>query len=84
MDYDRWASLGNEGWDWDSVFPYFIKAEKTLAEKYQNDHNHGTEGYLCTSDVKTIQNLADVLFDAARELGYPIGEDEIHYGENIL
>jgi choline dehydrogenase-like flavoprotein len=26
-DYDRWAEAGNTGWDFKSVFPYFIKSE---------------------------------------------------------
>ena len=26
-DYDHWASLGNAGWSWDDVLPYFKKAE---------------------------------------------------------
>jgi choline dehydrogenase-like flavoprotein len=24
-DYDSWAALGNEGWDWDGLLPYFKK-----------------------------------------------------------
>lgn len=24
-DYDDWAELGNKGWDWDTLFPYFKK-----------------------------------------------------------
>ncbi|MFK7805535.1 MAG: GMC family oxidoreductase, partial [Anaerolineae bacterium] len=27
LDYDAWAYLGNGGWDWDSVLPYFLKSE---------------------------------------------------------
>ena len=26
-DYDHWAQLGNAGWDWNSVLPYFVKSE---------------------------------------------------------
>ena len=31
-DYDHWASLGNKGWSWDEVLPYFTKVE---------DYEHG-------------------------------------------
>ncbi|MGY8868846.1 MAG: GMC family oxidoreductase, partial [Pseudomonadales bacterium] len=27
QDYDHWAALGNEGWSWDEVLPYFKKSE---------------------------------------------------------
>jgi choline dehydrogenase-like flavoprotein len=30
LDYDYWAAAGNEGWDYDSVFPYFLKSEDNL------------------------------------------------------
>lgn len=29
LDYDRWEALGNDGWGWQGVFPYFFKAEGT-------------------------------------------------------
>ena len=29
LDYDRWASLGNTGWSWDEVLPYFQRAMNT-------------------------------------------------------
>lgn len=80
-DYDRWASLGNEGWDWKSVYPYFIKSEKTLVEDFKDDPNHGTEGYLVTDFVDGGEKINDIMFDAAQELGYPIGKDEISYGK---
>ena len=30
LDYDNWAAVGNEGWDYKSVFPYFLKSEDNL------------------------------------------------------
>jgi choline dehydrogenase-like flavoprotein len=46
-DYDHWAELGNPGWGYEDVLPYFRKAENNArgADKY-----HGNEGPLAVSD----------------------------------
>ena len=35
-DYDIWRQLGNKGWSWDDVLPYFIKAENQERGKKVN------------------------------------------------
>ena len=42
-DYDIWRQLGNKGWSWDDVLPYFIKAENQ--ERGENEF-HGVGGPL--------------------------------------
>ena len=42
-DYDDWAQLGNDGWDYDSVLPYFKKSE--CQERGADDY-HGADGPL--------------------------------------
>lgn len=42
-DYDEWAARGADGWDWDSVFPYFRKVEKDLDFP---GPNHGSNGHI--------------------------------------
>ncbi|MFP3548930.1 GMC family oxidoreductase N-terminal domain-containing protein, partial [Rhizobium sp. SIMBA_035] len=42
-DYDDWAALGNEGWGWNDVFPYFKRSEHN--ERLGNDW-HGRGGPL--------------------------------------
>ena len=32
--YDAWAKLGNPGWDWDGVFPYFKKVRSNVQKLY--------------------------------------------------
>jgi len=42
-DYDQWRQLGLEGWDWDSVLPYFLKSENFTGEDAVGVHGHGGE-----------------------------------------
>jgi choline dehydrogenase len=50
QDFDHWRQLGNSGWDWDSVKPYFIRAE---GRDRGADEFHGADGPLGVSDVPT-------------------------------
>ncbi|XP_045768769.1 glucose dehydrogenase [FAD, quinone]-like isoform X2 [Maniola jurtina] len=48
-DYQEWAALGNRGWDWDSVLPYFKKSERLNNSHIARSESyslHGTLGYL--------------------------------------
>ena len=47
-DYDYWAQLGNRGWGWDDVLPYFKKAENWQGEASEP---HGSGGFLTTSPM---------------------------------
>ena len=47
-DYDYWAQLGNRGWGWDDVLPFFKRAERWTGEAAEI---HGTEGHLTTSPM---------------------------------
>ena len=41
-DYDEWAEMGNPGWSWRDVLPYFIKMENN--QTFRSDELHGTAG----------------------------------------
>jgi choline dehydrogenase-like flavoprotein len=64
-DYDAWADLGCEGWDWDSVLPYFRKAE---SNERGEDDLHGSNGPLQVCDQKSIHALSEAFVDAATQL----------------
>jgi choline dehydrogenase-like flavoprotein len=51
-DYDYWAQLGNRGWGWDDVLPFFKRAERWTGEAAEI---HGTEGRLTTSPIERIR-----------------------------
>jgi choline dehydrogenase len=73
-DYDQWRQMGLEGWDWDSVLPYFRKSENFAGEA---DDMHAVGGEL---DVQRPAHryrspLMDKLIAASRELGLPATDD---------
>ncbi|MFT5657804.1 MAG: choline dehydrogenase [Gammaproteobacteria bacterium] len=72
QDYDHWASLGNKGWSYDELLPYFKKSEDQArgADKY-----HGTGGPLKVSDLRLRRPIADLFIKAATEIGIPQNPD---------
>lgn len=73
-DYDRWASLGNPGWDYNTMLHYFKKSEDMRDPVLSKSEYHGTNGYLTVEPFHSISALADVTIAAFRELGI-INED---------
>ncbi len=71
-DYDEWRQRGCTGWDWDSVLPYFKKAED---QERGPDAFHGSGGPLRVSDPLTRWELADRWIAAAIEAGLPANHD---------
>ena len=71
-DYDRWAELGNEGWGYDDVLPYFRKAEHNVRGA---DAFHGGEGPLAVSDSEMHFTISKVFVEAARQAGMPMSDD---------
>ena len=66
-DYDRWRDLGNAGWGYADVLPYFRKSED---QQRGADEYHGTGGPLSVSDPAEPHPLADAWLAAAEECGY--------------
>lgn len=71
-DYDRWAELGNRGWRYADVLPYFKKSEDQ--ERGANDY-HGVGGPLKVSDLRLRRPIADHFIAAAQEIGIPANAD---------
>lgn len=70
-DFNHWRQLGNAGWDWDSVKPYFIRSE---GRERGADAFHGADGPLGVSDVHRNE-LCDAYIEAAMQAGIPYNED---------
>lgn len=71
-DYDGWAASGAEGWAWDQVLPYFIRAENN--ERGANSF-HGDAGPLHVSDLRSPHPAAALFIEAAQQAGLPRNED---------
>ncbi|WP_171103872.1 GMC family oxidoreductase [Ruegeria sp. HKCCD7255] len=65
QDYDGWASQGCTGWDWDSVLPYFKRAENN---ERGSDDDHGGDGPLQVSDQKAERPISRAFVEAATQL----------------
>jgi len=67
-DYDHWVELGNPGWSWDEVLPYFKRTED-----YQHgaDEWHGAGGELRVEERRVSWEILDAWRDAAEECGIP-------------
>lgn len=71
-DYDQWAQLGNAGWDWKSVLPYFIRSEHNSRGA---SATHGGDGPLWSSDIQDKSELMEAIIRGAEELGVPRTND---------
>jgi choline dehydrogenase-like flavoprotein len=71
-DYDRWAAIGNTGWSYEDVLPYFKRSEdnQEFSGKY-----HGKGGPLKVSGLQTDNPTEQVYLNAGREAGFRINED---------
>jgi len=71
-DYDHWAALGNPGWSYDEVLPYFIRSE---GNQRGGDAFHGGEGPLRVSDITAKHELIEAFIDGAGQTGVPRTDD---------
>lgn len=72
-DYDDWAALGNTGWSYREVLPYFIRSEDNA--QFKNEY-HGTGGLLHVSDLDSFHTpYSSAFVDAARNIGIRTNND---------
>ena len=71
-DYDHWRQLGNAGWGFADVLPYFRRAEDQARGA---DALHGVGGPLAVSDVSEPHPLCEAFIEAAQQAGHPRNDD---------
>ncbi len=72
-DYDHWEGLGNPGWSYDEVLPYFKKAEHN--ERFGESEFHGAGGPLNVAELQSPSPLCEVFMSAAEAQGIPRTDD---------
>jgi choline dehydrogenase len=72
QDFDHWRQLGNVGWSFEDVLPYFRKAEDN---ERGADELHGFGGPLAVSDTRDRHPLALAYIEAAQQCGFPRNDD---------
>ncbi|KQW35888.1 GMC family oxidoreductase [Rhizobacter sp. Root404] len=71
-DYDHWAALGNTGWGYDDVLPYFVKSEGNQRGAIPL---HGGDGPLKVSDIGAKHELIEAFIGGAQQIGVPRTDD---------
>ncbi len=77
-DYDHWRQLGNAGWSWEDVLPYFIRAEDHWRA---GDPLHGQGGEWRVEQARVQWDVLDAFRSAAQEAGIP-PTDDFNRGDN--
>ncbi|KAK7588146.1 hypothetical protein V9T40_005391 [Parthenolecanium corni] len=70
-DFDNWAALGNYGWSYSEVLPYFLMSENNLQADIMDPGFHGVGGPLTVTRFPYHPPLSYAIVQAGAELGYP-------------
>jgi choline dehydrogenase len=77
-DYDGWRQLGNPGWAWDDVLPYFKRSEDHVSGP---NEFHGAGGEWRVEEMRHSWEILHAFREAAAEIGIPKTED-FNRGDN--
>ncbi|PXW24815.1 GMC family oxidoreductase [Paraburkholderia caballeronis] len=72
QDYDDWARLGNRGWSWSDVLPFYRRSED---QQHGGDAFHGSGGPLPVSDQVERHALCEAFVESGRVAGYRATDD---------
>ncbi|MEX3008723.1 GMC family oxidoreductase [Hoeflea sp. TYP-13] len=77
-DYDHWRQLGNAGWSWDDIFPYFLKSEDHFGG---GSEMHNAGGCMRVEQQRLSWEVLDRFSDACEQAGIP-KVDDFNRGNN--
>lgn len=72
QDYDHWAELGNEGWSFDDILPYFKKSETNSRGESEL---HGGAGPLQVTDRPAFYEISKRYIEASQQAGFKVTDD---------
>ena len=72
FDYDQWEAMGNPGWSYEDVLPYFLKSEDNRNPYLARTKYHRAGGYLTVQESPWRTPLSIAFLQAGKELGYDI------------
>ena len=72
-DFDGWAALGNDGWSYAEILPYFMRTERYMSDG--DDRFRGRDGNMLTSETKWPNPASDAFMQSAVNCGIPLNDD---------
>jgi choline dehydrogenase len=73
QDFDTWAQMGNQGWSYDEVLPFFKRMESYTGDA--DDRYRGREGPLCVTNPEPREPIFQALIEAAGQVGIRYNPD---------
>ncbi|CAH1395381.1 unnamed protein product [Nezara viridula] len=84
-DYDGWAALGNPGWSYEEVLPYFRLSEDNRNPIYEMDTTyHSTGGYQTVTDLSYQTPLVSGYLAAGEEIGFEVRDINAEYQTGFM
>lgn len=80
-DFNDWLALGNPGWGFDDVLPYFKKSERVGIKQLKSSPFRGTEGYLDVQHSPYKSKLLNAFLKTGNQMGYQVNDPN---GEEML
>lgn len=72
-DYDNWAQMGNTGWSYGEVLPYFKRSERRIGPG--DDAVRGRDGEMPITDLDLIHPVCEAFIEGAAQMGIPRNPD---------
>jgi choline dehydrogenase len=72
-DFDDWAAMGNPGWSYSEVLPYFVRSEDN--DSYDGSPYHGHGGPIRVSHIRRLNPMVPAFLDAMHSVGFKRCED---------